>query len=250
MAFTNLPDEFEFQEWRKHRIGAFARRATVKDPDALAVAAINLNLDDRPKYPVSRKLRPFFLHTIRIGRRIGVDGLGVTSKSRNHSQRADCDAEHQCQLDCVPHRVPPCEIDVVKAIKRGNVRTGKYRRSLQNNYPGRKPTRWVTLRRNNPEPLMSALGQKRTWRDQIAMSALPPIADIPRRNLNVRFGPNADIPSGYKNYKTLQFHALALFLNVSERSEKLPSSWRGSQNKKASRVTARSGHPVVQIRRR
>ncbi len=30
---------------------------------------------------------------------------------------------------------------------------------------------------------MSALGQKRTWRDQIAMSALPPIADIPRRNL-------------------------------------------------------------------
>src|SRR6266566_3350775 len=39
---------------------------------------------------------------------------------------------------------------------------------------------------------MSALGQKRTWRDQIAMSALPPIADIPRRNLNVRFGPQAD----------------------------------------------------------
>jgi hypothetical protein len=40
---------------------------------------------------------------------------------------------------------------------------------------------------------MSALGQKRTWRDQIAMSALPPIADIPRRNLNVRFEPTADI---------------------------------------------------------
>jgi hypothetical protein len=35
---------------------------------------------------------------------------------------------------------------------------------------------------------MSALGQKRTWRDQIA-----PIADIPRRNLNVRFGPEAGI---------------------------------------------------------
>src|SRR6516225_3522488 len=58
MAFTNLPDEIEFQEWRKHRIGAFTRRATVKDPDAL---------------------------------------------------------------------------------------TGKYRRSFQNNYPGGKPTRWVTL---------------------------------------------------------------------------------------------------------
>ena len=39
----------------------------------------------------------------------------------------------------------------------------------------------------------SATGQKRTWRDQIAMSALPPIADIPRRNLNVRFGPATDI---------------------------------------------------------
>jgi hypothetical protein len=30
---------------------------------------------------------------------------------------------------------------------------------------------------------MSALGQKRTWRDQIEMSALPPIADIPRREM-------------------------------------------------------------------
>src|SRR2546429_4196208 len=40
---------------------------------------------------------------------------------------------------------------------------------------------------------MSALGQKRTWRDQIAMSALPPIADIPGRDLNVCFGPIADI---------------------------------------------------------
>ena len=46
---------------------------------------------------------------------------------------------------------------------------------------------------NNLEPLMSALGQKRTWRDQIAMSALPPIADIARGGLDVRFGPKADI---------------------------------------------------------
>jgi hypothetical protein len=30
--------------------------------------------------------------------------------------------------------------------------------------------------------------------NQIAMSALPPIADIPRRNCDVRFGPIADIP--------------------------------------------------------
>ena len=40
---------------------------------------------------------------------------------------------------------------------------------------------------------MSALGQKRTWRDQIAMSALPPIADIAERDRNVRFVPEADI---------------------------------------------------------
>ena len=45
----------------------------------------------------------------------------------------------------------------------------------------------------------SDLGQKRTWRDQIAMSALPPIADIPRRNLNVRFGPKAEVEAGLFN---------------------------------------------------
>jgi hypothetical protein len=39
---------------------------------------------------------------------------------------------------------------------------------------------------------MSALGQKQTRRNQMVMSALPPKADIPRRNLNVRFGPIAD----------------------------------------------------------
>ena len=36
---------------------------------------------------------------------------------------------------------------------------------------------------------MSALGQKRTWRDQIAMSALPPKADIRPRDQDVCFGP-------------------------------------------------------------
>jgi hypothetical protein len=35
----------------------------------------------------------------------------------------------------------------------------------------------------------SALGQHRTWRDQIAMSALPLKADIHRRDLDVCFGP-------------------------------------------------------------
>jgi len=42
---------------------------------------------------------------------------------------------------------------------------------------------------------MSALGQKQTWWLLFAMSALPPKADIPRRQLNVRFVPLADIAS-------------------------------------------------------
>ena len=40
---------------------------------------------------------------------------------------------------------------------------------------------------------MSASGQKLTLRSSIAMSALPPIADIERRHWNVRFGPITDI---------------------------------------------------------
>jgi hypothetical protein len=38
---------------------------------------------------------------------------------------------------------------------------------------------------------MSALGQKRTWRGEIAMSALPPKADIAERNWDVRFVANS-----------------------------------------------------------
>jgi len=40
---------------------------------------------------------------------------------------------------------------------------------------------------------MSALGQKQTFRNVRAMSAIPPKADIRQRNCDVRFGPNADI---------------------------------------------------------
>jgi len=36
---------------------------------------------------------------------------------------------------------------------------------------------------------MSALGQKRTWRDQIAMSALPPKAAATVTDRRDRFGP-------------------------------------------------------------
>jgi hypothetical protein len=49
------------------------------------------------------------------------------------------------------------------------------------------------LRDTNPEPLMSALGQKQTSDRRPLMSALPPKADIARRQLDVRFVPKADI---------------------------------------------------------
>jgi hypothetical protein len=45
------------------------------------------------------------------------------------------------------------------------------------------------LQGSNPEPLMSALGQKQTSRSEIAMSALPPKADIAECDWNVRFVP-------------------------------------------------------------
>jgi hypothetical protein len=41
--------------------------------------------------------------------------------------------------------------------------------------------------------LTSHMGQKQTSRFEIAMSALPPKADIAGRQLNVRFVPKADI---------------------------------------------------------
>jgi hypothetical protein len=40
---------------------------------------------------------------------------------------------------------------------------------------------------------MSALGQKQTCRSKVAMSVLPPKADIAGRQLDVRFVPKADI---------------------------------------------------------
>jgi hypothetical protein len=40
---------------------------------------------------------------------------------------------------------------------------------------------------------MSALGQKRTLKRLVPMSALPPKADIAGRQLDVRFVPQADI---------------------------------------------------------
>jgi hypothetical protein len=40
---------------------------------------------------------------------------------------------------------------------------------------------------------MSALGQKQTFRPPVAMSALPPKADIAEYDWDVRFVPKADI---------------------------------------------------------
>ena len=45
----------------------------------------------------------------------------------------------------------------------------------------------INLRCENPEPTMSALGQKQTSEHVRVMSALPPIADIAERNRHVRF---------------------------------------------------------------
>jgi hypothetical protein len=57
----------------------------------------------------------------------------------------------------------------------------------------------VLLRSKNPEPPMSALGHKRTWRLQFAMSALSPKADIPQRRLDVCFVPKVDIEKTSKS---------------------------------------------------
>ena len=59
-----------------------------------------------------------------------------------------------------------------------------------------RPAKWgsgVGLHGSNPEPLMSALGQKQTFGCVRLMSALPPKADIGTQPLNVRFVPIGDI---------------------------------------------------------
>jgi hypothetical protein len=51
----------------------------------------------------------------------------------------------------------------------------------------------ISLHGGNSAPLMSALGQKRTSRSEITMSALPPKADMAQDGGNVRFVPKADV---------------------------------------------------------
>jgi hypothetical protein len=52
----------------------------------------------------------------------------------------------------------------------------------------------VSLQRSNREPLMSALGQKRTSEQVRMMSALPSKADMDQHGHDVRFVPKGDIP--------------------------------------------------------
>jgi len=60
-------------------------------------------------------------------------------------------------------------------------------------YDRRNGLSGVSLHGSNPEPPMSALGQKQTSRHLQPMSALPPKADIRRRYSDVRFVPKADV---------------------------------------------------------
>jgi hypothetical protein len=71
-------------------------------------------------------------------------------------------------------------------------------RRLQQGFATGEMGSGVSLHGTNLEPLMSALGQKQRSRPEIAMSALPPKADIAGRQWNVRFVPKADISSVWK----------------------------------------------------
>ena len=51
----------------------------------------------------------------------------------------------------------------------------------------------ISLHVSNPEPPMSALGQKQTLRQSNGMSGLPPKADIAEQQLGVRFVLDSDV---------------------------------------------------------
>jgi hypothetical protein len=64
-----------------------------------------------------------------------------------------------------------------------------------------RPAKWgsgLSLHSSNPEPLMSALGQKQTLPESNGMSALPPKADIT---------PKSQILSGNSSYEITSSHA-------------------------------------------
>jgi hypothetical protein len=59
---------------------------------------------------------------------------------------------------------------------------------------------WISLHGSNPQPLMSALGQKETSADVCVMSALRAKADIGSRPCDVCFVPKADIAKGLRGH--------------------------------------------------
>jgi hypothetical protein len=61
---------------------------------------------------------------------------------------------------------------------------------------------------------MSALGQKQTFRCAAVMSALPPIADIAGRRLDVRFVPEADVQEFGSRQRKTRDYCPGLSLNL------------------------------------
>ncbi len=80
----------------------------VEHPNALAVAMVDLDLDGRAELAALWELEPVVLHLVRIGRRIGIGGLGITTVAGDRP-RGDGDAGHQCHSHDVFHRAPPLQ---------------------------------------------------------------------------------------------------------------------------------------------
>src|SRR5262249_22026173 len=117
----------------------------------------------------------------RASRRLRVVSCPLTLLTAAHRYERPCDRKSYCfnkiaSSHCLPQGLGPAHcID--------------YSRDL-------RLTKWgsgVSLHSNNPNPPMSALGQKQTLRYVRRMSALPPKADIGTQPRNVRFVPKADI---------------------------------------------------------
>ena len=71
------------------------------------------------------------------------------------------------------------------------------------NCAGLRSAKWrfgVSLHGSNPDPLMSALGQKQTLQHVRAMSALPPKANMDQQGWDVCFVPKADIQAAFGYY--------------------------------------------------
>jgi hypothetical protein len=90
-------------------------------------------------------------------------------------------------------RVGPTEAPSVSSLK------AHTRLRLQQGFLSRETDSGVSLHGSSPEPLMSALGHKRTLGLVSLMTALPPKADIAQHGGNVRFVPEADFAPNMKS---------------------------------------------------